>query len=577
MKQSKQWIAISGILFLGACAQNPAIEAAISAPAKVKTGALGMSVTAHPVATQAANQILLKGGNAADAAVAAGFAISVAEPTMNSIGGRAQVLVRTKAGEYFAINGMTEIPASYSRPENPVANGYGVIATPGVVAALARVHKEHGSMAWSELVQPAIDIAEQGFVMLPGGAARHERGLENIKDNPGFQRNIVVDGATLPAGAVLRQPELAQTLRVIAAQGAEAFYQGEIADVIAKDMAANAGYVTKQDLANYKAIDGRYVTTAYRDYEIHTIAAPAGGGLVVKSLNVLENFDLSAMNDLEWAAVVNQALAIAVRTMNDDYEESDLALVTSKEWAKQVSEEVTVPNIKTASLGFQPEQIELASANMDWVGESWGEHSTHTTHFVTADCSGMAVSITQTIGPLFGSKVITPELGFPYASTMGTYLSTAAQSPGSRPRTTIAPTVVTKDGEIVVVLGAAGGLRILSGIVQTISRYVDQGMSLPEAVAAPRIHPSTSSDPETRQRSVDLMGFHAEATLENGWTEAEVELWQAAGFDVKPNIRNGAFARVHALGRANGEWVGSADLDWEGVAETPASSQCQID
>jgi gamma-glutamyltranspeptidase/glutathione hydrolase len=563
-------------LLLACTPLTPTTEAnAPPAQGKAISGQQGMVVTAHPAATLAATRILQQGGNAADAAVAAGFAISVVEPTMNSIGGRSQILLRKADGTYFAINGMTEIPASYSRPEEPEANGYTVIATPGVVAALARVHQEHGSLPWADLVQPAIELAEQGVTMLPGAAARHERGLEAVQSNPGFAQNILVDGKTLAAGETLQQPNLGATLRKIAKDGAETFYRGEIANVIAKDMAAHGGYVTLEDLANYKAIDGRYVTVPYRGYEIHTIAAPAGGGLVVKALNILENFPLSEMNDLEWAAIVNQALAISIRTMNEDYEEADLELVTSKDWAKAAAAEVTVPKISVNTAAQRTHDTNLV-ASVDWSGASWGEDSHHTTHFVTADCAGMAVSITQTIGPLFGSKVMTPELGFPYASTMGTYLSTAAQSPGSRPRTTIAPTVVTRDGDIVMVLGAAGGLRILSGIVQTISRFIDQGMDLPQAVAAPRIHPSTKTNAETRQRTVELLGFHAEQTPENGWSEQDVASWQAAGFTAEPNIRSAAFARVHALGKSEQGWIGAADLDWEGTAATPNLESCSI-
>tara|TARA_R110002073_G_scaffold27872_1_gene89155 strand:+ start:3260 stop:4996 length:1737 start_codon:yes stop_codon:yes gene_type:complete len=552
-----------------------------SEPQKVLAGRQGMAVAAQPEATRAAAMVLEQGGNAADAAVAAGFAISVVEPTMNSIGGRSQVLLRTPSGEYLAINGMTEIPAGYERPEMPDKDGYRVIATPGVVAALARLHAEHGSLPWAELVAPAIDLAKNGFEMLPGEAAREAAGLESIKNNPGFQKNILhADGTTRLAGERFKQPALARTLQTIADQGAESFYQGEIAATIVEDMAANGGYVTLQDLAQYRALDGRYISTTYRDYEIHTIAAPAGGGLVVKAMNILENFDLGDLNDLEWAAVVNQALALSVRTMENDYEESDLIQVTSKAWAAESAKKVKLPEIVLGDEEAAPESgladISLA-ANFDWSGDSWGAGSHHTTHFVTADCAGMTVSITQTVGPLFGSKVITPELGFAYASTMGSYLSTAAQSPGSRPRTTIAPTVVTRDGEVVMVLGAAGGLRILSGIVQTISRFVDQGMNLEDAVAAPRIHPATTTDTVAGTRTTELNSFHAELTNRDGWQEADLAAWQSAGFTAKPNTRYGAFSRVHALGREGGIWRGAADLDWEGSALTPLISSCLLE
>jgi gamma-glutamyltranspeptidase/glutathione hydrolase len=495
---------------------------------------------------------------------------------MNSIGGRSQVLLRTSNGEYLAINGMTEIPASYQRPEVPNKDGYGVIATPGVVAALARLHAEHGSLPWSELLAPAIDLAKNGFVMLPGEAARHAAVHKDIKDNRGFQQNILhADGTTRVAGERFKQPALATTLRTIANQGAEAFYQGEIAERIATDMAVNGGFVTLEDLKQYEAIDGRTISTTYRGYEIHTIAAPAGGGLVVKALNILENIDLGKLNDLEWAAVVNQALALSVRTMEYDYEEVDLAQVTSKSWAMEAARQVRVPEIVVADEAANPAH-DLA-ANHDWTGDSWGSESHHTTHFVTADCEGMAVSITQTVGPMFGSKVITSDLGFAYASTMGSYLATAAQSPGSRPRTTIAPTVVTQDGEVVMVLGAAGGLRILSGIVQTISRFVDQGMNLEDAVAAPRIHPSTITNAAAGTRTVELNTFHAELTERDGWQEADLAAWKLAGFEAKPNTRYGAFARVHALGREGGIWRGAADLDWEGSALTPRLTTCPLE
>lgn len=573
MKSMVRLTLLTVMIFLSACTT---IDGRTSEPQKVASDKLGMAVAAQPEATRAAALILSKGGNAADAAVAAGFAITVLEPTMNSIGGRSQILLRTPNGEYLAINGMTEIPGSYQRREIPDKDGYGVIATPGVVAALARLHKEQGSLPWPELLAPAIDLAKNGFVMLPGEAARHAAGLKDIKSNRGFQQNILhADGTTRVVGERFKQPALAKTLQTIADQGAEAFYRGEIAERIAGDMAANGGFVTLDDLKRYKAIDGRAITTTYRDYEIHTIAAPAGGGLVVKALNILENIDLGELNDLEWAAVVNQALALSVRTMENDYEEVDLEQVTSKRWAKEAARQVRVPEIVVVDEETNPAH-DLA-AIYDWTGDSWGSDTHHTTHFVTADCAGMTVSITQTVGPMFGSKVITPDLGFVYASTMGSYLSTAAQSPGSRPRTTIAPTVVTRDGEVVMVLGAAGGLRILSGIVQTISRFVDQGMNLEDAVAAPRIHPSTIINAAAGTRTIELNAFHAELTERDGWQEVDLAAWQSAGFKAKPNTRYGAFSRVHALGRGGGVWRGAADLDWEGSALAPILTSCTLE
>lgn len=566
-----RWLAYAVVLGVLAGCQAPAQR-------QVATATQGMAVTAHPEATRAAREVLDAGGNAADSAIAAAFVIAVVEPTMNGIGGRNQILLRSPAGDYSLYNGMTEVPASYRRPDEPPADGYGTIATPGVVAALARLHAEHGSMPLQRLLQPAIDLAANGFILLPGEAARHADKLADMQSNAGFRQALLKpDGSTYQAGETLRQPQLAATLQRLSDVGLADFYTGDIAAAIASDMAGNGGHVTAADLSNYRATDGRYVSTSYRDFEVHSIAAPAGGGLVIKTLNILEHIDMSSLTDQQWGAVVNQALAIAIETMGDDYDEADLAHVQSKSWAREQAATLVVPTTPPALAAAQHRQLtdNVAIADTDWSGASWGPESHHTTHFVTADCSGALVSITQTIGPVFGSKVITPDLGFVYASTMGSYLAGSAQQPGSRPRTTIAPTVVTRDGAPVLVLGAAGGLRILSAIVQTISRYADQGMPFATAVTAPRVHPQSERD-EAGQQQAQRLKFHAETSPDTGWADTDLAAWETAGFDVKGNPRTAAFGRIHAIERTSNGWQGVADPDWEGSAEGARRSGCKL-
>jgi len=560
-----------------ACTSNPK-EPEVDNNPKTEASELGMVAAAQPLATEAGKKILEMGGNAADAAIATGFVISIVEPTMNSIGGRSLVFLRTPDGKYQGYNGMTEIPASFVAPETPATKGHGTIAIPGVVANLIRLHKEHGSLPLETIMAPAIDIAENGFEVLPGEARRHKSGYNAYKDNPGFKAHMLKgDSITYTAGEILKQPALAQTLKRIAATGGKDFYEGETAKMIVADMEANGGFVSLEDLKNYRALDARYVTTNYRGYDIHTMPAPAGGGLIIKSLNILENFDMAAMTDAQWAAVVNQALSHALESMTYDYKEEDINFVQSREWAKEKASEIIIPSASEASLNDYTisDSKQLLASNTDWTGNTWGKESHHTTHFVTADCDGMVVSITQTVGPLFGSKVITEGLGFVYASTMGAYLSASDQSPGSRPRTTIAPTVVTKDGEVVMTLGAAGGLRILSGIVQVISRSIDRGMDLEQAVAAPRVHPNQGSM-ENGKRVYDRMKFSAEFTEENGWSVADSAFWANTGFTVQQINRYGAFSRVHAISRDTKTkvWTGMADLDWEGTADAPDDAKC---
>lgn len=545
---------------------------------KLAQSSLGMVAAAQPLATYAGNTILEAGGNAADAAVVTAFVLAVVEPTMNGIGGRNQILVRKADGTFMGYNGMTEVPESFVPAEEPPNSGHGTVAIPGVVAGLMRLHAEHGSMPLAELMKPAIQYAAEGFEVLEGEAKRHAYGLNDIKDDPGFKAQMLKnDTMTYEAGEILTQPDLAKTLERIAATNGKDFYEGETAKKIAEDMAANGGFVTEQDLKNYKALDARYVTTKYRDYEIHSIPAPAGGGLVVKALNILEQFDLSTMTNVQWAAVVNQALAFSIESMGYDYKEEDLEVVESKSWAKEKAALVVVPEIMPLEdAAFNPSTSQILAANTDWTGDTWGTDSHHTTHFVTADCSGMVVSVTQTVGPLFGSKVITPGLGFVYASTMGAYLSGTDQAAGSRPRTTIAPTVVTKGGKTVLVLGAAGGLRILSGIVQTISRFIDQEMDIEAAVAAPRVHPKSGTT--DGKREVFPLKFSAEYTEENGWAAEDSLYWQAQGFEIEAITRFGAFARVHAITKdtTTCQWTGMADLDWEGTADGPEASKCEL-
>lgn len=540
----------------------------------------GMVAAAQPLATQAGLEILEAGGNAADAALATAFVLSVVEPTMNGIGGRNLVLVRKIDGTFQGYNGMTEVPLNYVPPKVAVNSGHKTVATPGVVASLMRLYKEHGSLPLTQIMEASIKYASDGFKVLPGEATRHQIAHKSMLEDSGFRMHMLKNDSLLyKSGEILKQPTLANTLQLIADTEGEDFYKGEIAKKIENDMEANGGFVTLEDLKNYQATDMRYVTTNYRGYQIHTMPAPSGGGLLVKTLNILENFDLSNINDMQWAAIMNQALAVSINTMETDYKENDLSLVQSKDWAKEKAASIVIPDIKTTSNNFTKTSMsKLLANNTDWSGNSWGKDSHHTTHFVTADCKGMVVSITQTVGPLFGSKVITPDLGFVYASTMGTYLSNSDQAPGSRPRTTIAPTIVTKDGKTVMVLGAAGGLRILSGIAQTISRHIDRNLNIKDAVAAPRIHPEFILDKENEKRFFDGMKFSAEFTPNNGWKANDSIAWKQSGFEVKSIERYGAFARVHAVtfNPNTNTWTGVADPDWEGTAEGPKKSDCEF-
>ena len=531
----------------------------VMASENIKPQNRGIASTAHPLATQAAADIYRQGGNSVDAAITVSFVLSVVEPTMSGLGGRAQAILRTATGEFIGYNGMTEIPQGFVKTENMPNSGYSTIATPGLIALLWDMHEEYGELPFEELLKPAIKYAEKGFYILPGEAERHKSAVSEINKSKGMADAFLKsDGSSFVSGELLRQPVLAHTLKQIADDGADAFYEGEIAKLMSQDIIDNGGFVTLQDLVDYQVLPGRYISIPYRGFNIHTLAAPAGGGLIAKTLMLLNTFDVANMDERRWAALVSQALAISIESMSDNYYEKDLDVLLDQTWASKERKRISIPRsssrVRSLDISFSKK------FDTNWVGEP----GAHTSHFVTADCSGLAVSLTQTIGPVFGAKAATPNLGFAYAATMGGYLRTGPQIPGERPRTAIAPVFVTKKNKIVLALGAAGGIRIPSAIVQTISRFIDQGKTLSEAIAAPRIHPKQRID-ENNRRVIDLLAFEAE-TSAPGWSQADVNYWHTQGFNVTEVDKHASFGRVHAITKQNNVLKGTADPDWEGSA-----------
>ena len=512
----------------------------------------GMVATGQPLATEAGVRMLEMGGNAADAAVAAAFAIAIVEPTMNSIGGRNQILVRLPDGTIHGIDGTTQAPWDYDYDTAPQASyGYPVIGVPGVVAGLMRLHAEHGSLPLETVMAPAIDYAENGFRLLPAEARRQASGADDIAEFPASAASYLnPDRTPRSGGDLLVQKDYANTLRAIAAGGHEAFYRGEIAEKMAADLAAHGSAVKLQAFHDYEALDARIVRGSYRGYELVGLGLPAAGAVSIQALHVMERFDPDSMDDEEWSAIAGQALGMASLELRTLVADTASARATSKEWAAKVAERIKTPTHSP------PDDRPLLPA-LDPRGDDQG----HTTHLTAADANGMMVALTQTLGPNLGSKVVTPGLGFLYASTLGGYLG--PMEPGQRASSYISPLMVLKDGEPVLALGAAGGARIVSGVVQVISRVIDDGLTLAEALEAPRVHMNRDGRLDTETSPVI------------GWTPAQLNDIRALGIEITETARSGAFSRVHAVqyDRETGTWYGVADPDWEGSARGPARRQ----
>ena len=398
----------------------------------------GMVAASHPLATDAGVRILEMGGNAADAAVATAFAIAIVEPTMNSIGGRNQILVRTANGEVHGIDGTTQAPWDYDHETAPQASfGYAVIGIPGALAGLIKLHEEHGSLSLAQVMQPAIEYAENGFRILPGDAARQAGGAEQALQFPGTAAAYYKgDGSPHRAGEILRQPDYAATLRKIMVGGHDVFYRGEIADAMVADFAANGAVIDKADLEQYVAEDSRIVRGTYRGYELIGTDVPAAGVLSIQALQIMETFDPGSMTEAEWFAIAGQSLRLAQRELAVLGTDAEAERATSKAYAAELALEIAAPGRAAAGVWTPMPELEAR-------GDLYGGH---TTHLSTADADGMVVSLTQTLGPSMGSKVVTPGLGFLYASTLGGYLGTMTQ-PGMRARSNINPFIVLKDGE----------------------------------------------------------------------------------------------------------------------------------
>jgi len=512
----------------------------------------GMVSAAHPLATDAGVRILEAGGNAADAAVAAGFAIAIVEPTMNSIGGRNQILVRSADGSFHGIDGTTMAPYDYDPDTAPQAGyGYAVIGIPGAAAGLLKLHSEHGSLPLATVMAPAIELAENGFQVLPGDAARQESGRSDAREFPGTAAAYYKeDGSAYQAGDVLIQPDYANTLRIIAEGGHDAFYRGEIAEKISADMEAHGAALTMEALDSYVAEDSRIVTGSYRGYDLVGMDVPAAGVLAIQALQIMENFDPTSMSEAEWFAITGQALRVASGELRVLGTDTAATRATSKEWAAARAAEIAAPGQVAAAAGAD---MPMPEDRQDLQG--------HTTHLSTADANGMFVSLTQTLGPNMGSKVVTPGLGFMYASTIGGYLG--RMNGGDRARSNICPFMVMKDGEVILVLGAAGGGMIPPAVVHAVTRVLDFGMDLDAALAEPRVAGGRGG------------GFNAETSPVIGWTPAELDEMRALGIEITAQPRDGAFGRVHGIqfDPLAGTWLGAADPDWEGAARGPAGAR----
>lgn len=510
----------------------------------------GVVSAATPEAATAGVKILEAGGNAVDAAVAVAFALAVTEPAMSGLGGQTQMLIHMPDQKPFVINGTSRSPAA--TPENippDSISGHRATTIPSTVRTLAYAWKHYGSgnISWARLLKPAIGYAKEGF---PVGHFRWlvwKRHAKNLQSHPSTRLLfLTAEGQVPEEGKLWKQPVLAQTLQRLAEYGPQDFYRGQIAKQIVRDMQAHGGWISFDDLKNFRepevipALQG-----SYRGWQIYTLPPPGGGWIVLQILNMLENLDARELEINHPARILHIARALKIGYLS-----------RKKHPVKNLS--------NYESEIFQ--KIDKRTAKILWQLEETAQVG-ETTHFSVVDAQGMAVAVTASINSYFGAKVANPELGFLYNNYMKEFVigepdHPFALKPNAMPYSSMSPTIVAREGRPYLVLGSPGSSRIISAVAQVIQLWVDAKLNIQQAVAFPRIHVVPENKlyieamdsleiPEKIYRELKEWGF----VLKNPRT------------DLATGRFNPYFGGVHALAFENDHWQGAADPRRDGAVK----------
>ncbi len=489
-------------LLLSACTSNTA------APRDTVSSTSGVVVSAHHLASEVGAAILAQGGNAVDAAVATAFALAVTHPSAGNIGGGGFMVIRLADGTATTIDYREKAPlaatatmylnADGTRAEAATDSGWRAVGVPGTVAGLAMAHGKFGTLPWRDVVQPAAELAARGFVLSEALAQELNGVLEWIfKPFPSSVATYAkADGSKWVGGDTLKLPQLARALRAIADSGTTAFYAGWIADSIAAQMRAHNGLITKEDLAQYAAVERAPLRGTFSGYEIIGMGPPSSGGVVV--LSVLHQLEAGGLEGLSRgsarylhrrAEASRRAFLDRARWLGDPDFNADLpvARLIAKETAQQYA--AAIDSLKATS---------SLSLGADIVNER--PESPQTTHFSVVDAQGNAVSNTYTLESSYGSGVVVAgfllnnEMGDfnkkPGATNTGWGIGTPANviAPGKRMLSSMSPTIVTRAGALRLVTGSPGGRTIPSTTLDVILGVTLFGEDIRAAVDAPRVH-----------------------------------------------------------------------------------------
>ncbi len=460
-------------------------------------GSKGMVVSNHPLASAAGSEMLAAGGNAIDAAVAALFALTVVEPMMVRLLGGGTAHIRTADGSHTVLDGMSTVPAAgradmyrsvpgaspdaYETVDRANEVGPLAVAVPGTLRGWCLALTRFGTMALADVMQPAIKLAARGFAVTSYLNDAITSAAPDLAKDPLIAARFLPGGTPLAAGSRLIQADYAETLTFIAQHGEAALYGGPLGEAVAACMAATGGILTAADIVGYSVAERAPVRGPYRGFEIVAPPPPSAAGVhILQMLNILEGYDLAGMGFGSADALHLRAevlkIAFADRaagTADPDFVEVPVARLISKDYAAE-----------------RRAGIDMARAKAWGAGVSAGQ-SAHTTHVTAADSFGNVVATTQTINSLFGARFIVPGTGMVPNNYMINFDprpgNAQSVAPGKRVTTSMSPTMALREGKVVYALGLPGGKRIFPSAMQALLNLIDHGMSLQEAVEAPRV------------------------------------------------------------------------------------------
>lgn len=571
------------------CTLLLAIPAQAVTSASILQSKQGMVTAAHPLAAQAGAQILEKGGNAVDAAIAVSFAIGVVAPYASGLGGEGYMVIVMADGREIAIDFRSTAPAMATYENLAAAGelrdirytpkGYCVAGVPaGIEAAM-----KYATLPLKELIAPAIQLAEQGFEVNETFAKINMDAWELLSKNaPAF----LDEGLPWAAGMHYRNPALAKTLRTIADKGPGSYYHGELADSLERYMRENDGWARKSDLQSYRTLVRKPVKGSYRGYDLLVPGSPVGGPRVLATLNILELFNMPMLSWDDPIAIhlMQEAMiltALDQRRWMGDPETNDFipeAGYISKQYARQRMlrinlEKASNPETWYEELTGEPGQYNHGEQFIDVMLENHAKlttvedkdtpESSSTTHFSVVDKTGNAVAWTQTISSFFGTGDMVD--GYFLNNELGNFKAQPVEGspinlePGRRPRTTIAPMVVRKDGELRWVIGSPGGGRIGSTVIEILVNLMDFGMDLEQAIKTPK-----------------FSGYDAYKAIhmEDDYPEKTVKALESMGHEIKqyayPDLY---FGGPNAIAVKDGVLTGVGSIRRQGGAAAPGTNE----